>query len=82
MGKKKLNYWDRNAPYPNQKEVKISWNDAKKIVVNAYSEFDSRFGKVAKLFFDKSWIHAKVKKGKHLGHFLIQLCRVVILAFC
>ena len=69
FGGKKLNYWDRNAPYPNQKEVNISWNDAKKIVVNAYSEFDSRFGKVAKLFFDKSWIHAKVKKGKTSGAF-------------
>ena len=34
-----------------KKEVRISWNEAKNIVVNAYSEFDVRFGKVAKLFF-------------------------------
>ena len=69
FGNKKLNYWDRNAPYPNQKEVRIYWNEAKNIVVNAYSEFDVRFGKVAKLFFENSWIHAKVKKGKTSGAF-------------
>ena len=69
FGSKKLNYWDRNAPYPNQKESKISWNEAKNIVVNAYSEFDDRFGRIANLFFEKSWIHAKVKKGKTSGAF-------------
>ena len=69
FGSKKLNYWDRNAPYPNQKESKISWNEAKNIVVNAYSEFDDRFGKIANLFFENSWIHAQVKKGKTSGAF-------------
>ena len=69
FGGKKLNYWDRNAPYPKQKELKINWNEAKSIVVNAYSEFDDRFGKIANLFFENSWIHAKVKKGKTSGAF-------------
>ena len=69
FGNKKLNYWDRNAPYPNQREVKISWNEAKDIVVNAYSEFDKRFGRIANLFFENSWIHAQVKKGKTSGAF-------------
>ena len=69
FGSKKLNYWDRNAPYPNQKESKISWNEAKNIVVNAYNEFDDRFGRIANLFFENSWIHAQVKKGKTSGAF-------------
>ena len=69
FGNKKLNYWDRNAPYPKQKDLKISWNEAKNIVVNAYNEFDERFGKIANLFFKNSWIHAQVKKGKTSGAF-------------
>ena len=69
FGNKKLNYWDRNAPYPNQKEEKISWKEAKNLVVDAYNEFDERFGKVAQLFFENSWIHAQVKNGKTSGAF-------------
>ena len=69
FGNEKLNYWDRNAPYPDQVESNISWNQAKKIVVDAYTDFDERFGKIANLFFENSWIDAKVQKGKTSGAF-------------
>ena len=49
-------------PHIQSKEFKINWNEAKSIVVNAYSEFDDRFGKIANLFFENSWIHATVKR--------------------
>ena len=65
----KLEYWDRNAPYPNQKEIKINWNEAKKIVLEAYSRFDVRVSDIANEFFEKSWIDAKVVKGKTSGAF-------------
>ena len=65
----KLEYWDRNAPYPNQKEIKINWNEAKKIVLQAYSRFDTRVSDIANEFFEKSWIDAKVVKGKTSGAF-------------
>ena len=65
----KLEYWDRNAPYPNQKEIKISWNEAKKIVLEAYSRFDFRVSDIVSEFFEKSWIDAKVVKGKTSGAF-------------
>ena len=65
----KLEYWDRNAPYPNQKEIKINWNEAKKIVLQAYSRFDIRVSDIANEFFEKSWIDAKVVKGKTSGAF-------------
>ncbi len=65
----KLEYWDRNAPYPNQKEIKINWNEAKKIVLEAYSRFDIRVSDIANEFFEKSWIDAKVVKGKTSGAF-------------
>ncbi len=69
FGGKKLNFWDRNAPYPNSKDIKISWSEAKRIVLDSYYNFDKRMGDIAKIFFDKSWIHAKLLKGKTSGAF-------------
>ena len=69
FGQKKLNFWDRNAPYPNTKNTEISWKKAKNTVLGSYSEFDKRMGKIANIFFEKSWIHAKPLKGKTSGAF-------------
>jgi oligoendopeptidase F len=66
---RKLNFWDRNAPYPKSKEFKISWDEAKEIVLNSYYSFDKRFGDIVKLFFEKSWIHARISNGKTSGAF-------------
>lgn len=65
----KLNFWDRNAPYPNSVESKISWNEAKHIVLDSYYDFDEIAGKIAQKFFDNSWIHAETTKGKMSGAF-------------
>ena len=69
FGQKKLNFWDRNAPYPNTKNTVIPWKKAKNTVLSSYSEFDKRMGKIANTFFEKSWIHAKPLKGKTSGAF-------------
>ncbi len=69
FGVKKLNYWDRNAPYPDQKDVKISWNKAQNIVLRAYRKFDSRIADIVELFFKNNWIHAQVIRGKSSGAF-------------
>ena len=69
FGGVKLNYWDRNAPYPGFKEPKISWNEAKGIVIESYTSFDKRFGKIVEKFFENSWIDARVLKGKTSGAF-------------
>ena len=66
---KKLNFWDRNAPYPKTVEKKISWKEARDIVLNSYYDFDPQAGDIAKMFFDKKWIHASVIKGKMSGAF-------------
>ena len=65
----KLNFWDRNAPYPKTNEKKVSWEQAKDIVLNSYYNFDQSSGDIAKMFFDKKWIHASIIKGKMSGAF-------------
>ncbi len=69
LKKKKLMYWDRNAPLPFQSQTIYSWNDAKDIVIEAYDQFDKRAGNIVKKFFDNSWIHAPVIPGKSPGAF-------------
>ena len=69
FGVKKLDYWDRNAPYPDQKDIRISWNEAQEIVVSAYKNFDKRISDIVEIFFKKNWIHAKLIKGKASGAF-------------
>ncbi len=67
--KKKLMYWDRNAPLPFQINRSYSWNQARDIVIEAYGSFSSEIEKIVKLFFDKSWIDAEVRQGKQSGAF-------------
>ena len=69
LGKKSLNYWDRNAPLSNEENSKISWPQAKDLVLSAYSEFSPQMAEIGKIFFDKNWIDAKVVKGKDNGAF-------------
>ncbi len=66
---KKLNYWDRNAPYPNQGVQNIKWSEAKQIVLESYEKFDKRISDIVLLFFKNSWIHAEVVNGKTSGAF-------------
>ena len=67
--KKSLMYWDRNAPLPFQSHSIYSWKDARRIVTDAYSNFDKRAGDIVNKFFDNSWIHAPVIPGKSPGAF-------------
>ncbi|MDC0226590.1 M3 family oligoendopeptidase, partial [Alphaproteobacteria bacterium] len=69
FNKKNLKYWDRNAPLPFQSKKTYSWDLAKKIVTDAYYDFNPSIGNIVKKFFEESWIHAPVQKGKSPGAF-------------
>lgn len=69
LGKKTLNYWDRNAPLSKIENQKISWEEAKNLVLSAYEEFSPQMKKIGKTFFDKNWIDAQVRTGKDSGAF-------------
>ncbi|MBL6785434.1 MAG: M3 family oligoendopeptidase [Rickettsiales bacterium] len=69
FGKDYLDYWDRNAPLPKSSEAKISWAEAKDIVLTAYGNFSSQMADIAEMFFERNWIDAAVNKGKDSGAF-------------
>ena len=69
LGKKKLAYWDRNAPLPEEPRQVISWDDAQRTVLTAYGNFSPRMADIANQFFAKSWIDAPVREGKSPGAF-------------
>ena len=69
LGLETLEHWDRNAPLPGAPDRKIPWEEAKDIVLSAYSGFAPKMAEIAQPFFDKGWIDAPVKPGKAPGAF-------------
>lgn len=69
FGSDTLNYWDRNAPLPQDQDPPFSWKDCQNLVLTAYEEFSPEMAAVGKRFFDEGWIDAKVYKGKTSGAF-------------
>lgn len=69
MGQEQLDYWDRNAPLPEQDETSIPWEKARSIVLDAYGAFSSDLAAIGRQFFDNPWIHAPVREGKTAGAF-------------
>jgi oligoendopeptidase F len=69
LGLDKLQVWDRNAPLPLEADRIVKWDEAEKIVMEAYAGFDPRMGDLAQPFFRKGWIDAGVKPGKAPGAF-------------
>jgi oligoendopeptidase F len=66
LGYDEFHDYDRYASVGSD-ETFWSWEDARDIVVKAYTKFDPRAGEIAQMFFDRNWIHAPVRKGKNGG---------------
>jgi oligoendopeptidase F len=69
FGKKRLVYWDRNAPLPDVAMRTIPWLEAKDTVLTAYGAFSPRMASIAERFFTDRWIDAPVRPGKAPGAF-------------
>jgi oligoendopeptidase F len=67
--KKKLPYWDRNAPLPFAATGTIAWPEAQKMVLTAYRGFSPKMADIAERFFTDRWIDAPVRPGKAPGAF-------------
>ena len=69
LGLETLEVWDRNAPLPQADHKTVDWPAARKIVMEAYGDFDPEMARIAEPFFDKGWIDAATKPGKAPGAF-------------
>ncbi|PIB24417.1 oligoendopeptidase F [Amylibacter kogurei] len=69
LGLETMQTWDRNAPLPREDNTVVQWDDAKKMVMDAYGAFSPKMAEIAEPFFTKGWIDAGVKPGKAPGAF-------------
>jgi len=69
FGVERLNWWDRNAPFPKTEERLFSWDQARDTVLGAYAGFAPEMASTASMFFDKGWIDAEPRAGKNSGAF-------------
>jgi oligoendopeptidase F len=63
-----LAFYDRMAPIGDD-PTKVSWDDAREIVLGSYYDFATDAGDVARRFFSDSWIDAPVRENKRTGAF-------------
>ncbi|MEO0822455.1 MAG: M3 family oligoendopeptidase [Pseudomonadota bacterium] len=69
LGLEALEFWDRNAPLPEAEDRVIGWEEARRMVLDAYAGFAPRMAELAEPFFDNGWIDAAVTPGKAPGAF-------------
>src|SRR5690606_3465508 len=68
LGLDELFDYDRYAPLP-EAATRYRWDEAREIVLDAYSEFHPKMGRIAGEFFEKRWIDAPAAPGKRGGAF-------------
>jgi oligoendopeptidase F len=68
LGLEALLDYDRYAPLPAA-DLTYTWEDARRIVLDAYDRFHPRMAEVASLFFERQWIDAAARPGKIGGAF-------------
>ena len=69
MGGDRLDYWDRNAPLPDDDDRTIPWDEAQRSVLDAYGHFSPDLAAIGQRFFDGGWIDAPTRPGKSPGAF-------------
>jgi oligoendopeptidase F len=68
LGLERIDHYDRFAPVA-ERAGRTTWEEARRIVVGAYSEFNEQVGEIVDGFFAKSWIDAPVRPDKSTGAF-------------
>ena len=60
LGLDRLDHFDRFAPVSTD-TVKVSWDEARRIVVDAYTQFSEEAGGIVAQFFGDQWIDGPVR---------------------
>jgi oligoendopeptidase F len=69
MGTERMEGVDFFAPLPFSSKRKISWDEAKQIVIEGFTDFDTEFGATAADMFTNNRVDAKPRDGKRAGAF-------------
>lgn len=67
LGYETLYEWDRYSDLYPEKNKKYTWDEARDIVLSAFSKFNPQFNDIAQEFFEKRWIDAEIIPGKRSG---------------
>lgn len=67
MGRKTLDYWDRNAPLDAAQPRTYPWAEAKDVVLESFQALAPKFADTAETFFTQPWIDARPRAGKQSG---------------
>jgi oligoendopeptidase F len=68
IGLDRVSFYDRFAPIAED-PTKVSWDEARQIVQDAYSDFAPEAGELVERFFSQSWIDAPTRENKRTGAF-------------
>jgi len=69
FGCERLDYWDRNAPLPEDETRPIPWAQARATVLDSYRAFSPELAEIGARFFERKWIDAAPRAGKAPGAF-------------
>ncbi len=58
--------YDRYAPIMKN-EARVSWDEARTMVLESFGDFNPEMAVIAKRFFDENWIDAAIRPGKRGG---------------
>jgi oligoendopeptidase F len=67
MGRKTLDYWDRNAPLDAAAPRTYDWREAQTVVLESFQALAPKFADQARTFFAQPWIDARPRPGKQSG---------------
>ena len=67
MGRRSLDFWDRNAPLDTAPPRTYGWNEAQEMVLESFAALAPRFADTARTFFTHPWIDARPRPGKQSG---------------
>jgi len=68
LGLDRLEFYDRFAPVA-EPSAKTAWDDARRIVVDAYTDFAPKAGEIVEGFFERNWIDGPLRPDKAGGAF-------------
>ncbi|MFW9910164.1 MAG: M3 family metallopeptidase [Candidatus Thorarchaeota archaeon] len=69
MGLERLGNWDIDAPLPNTPDKKYTWEEARSIIADAYTDFDEEIGRWMDEMYERRHIDGQVRAGKRSGAF-------------